>query len=213
MPACAGLANGVAGSKRTQGAGTMKYSTAGLGRVFVVRLEDGDVVHEAIEELARREGVQRAVVLVLGGADDGSRLVVGPRDGRPPAGQPIEPMERLLDGVHEMAGVGTVFPERRRPCRAASARGLRPRRSGERRLHPPGRDHLGYRRSRRHRADGQRRHAPRRLRHGLRAARAGSRLTGSLRLSGHPWPATVGALRPPSVARVRCRSGPPHRAP
>lgn len=88
----------------------MKYSTAGLGRVFVVRLEDGDVVHKAIEELARREGVQRAVVLVLGGADDGSRLVVGPRDGRPPAGQPIEPMERLLDGVHEMAGVGTVFP-------------------------------------------------------------------------------------------------------
>jgi predicted DNA-binding protein with PD1-like motif len=89
----------------------VKYSTAGLGRVFVVRLEDGDVVHEAIEELARREGVQRAAVLVLGGADDGSRLVVGPRLGRPTAGMPIEPVERLLDGVHEMAGVGTLFPD------------------------------------------------------------------------------------------------------
>ncbi len=48
---------------------------------------------------------------MLGGADDGSRLVVGPRDGRPPVGEPIEPMERLLDGVHEMAGVGTLFPD------------------------------------------------------------------------------------------------------
>ena len=86
----------------------MKYSTAGLGRVFVVRLEDGDVVHQAVEELAGREGVQRAAVIVLGGADDGSRVVVGPADGRAAV---IEPMERVLQGVHEMAGVGTLFPD------------------------------------------------------------------------------------------------------
>jgi len=29
----------------------VKYSVAGLGRVFVVRLEDGDVVHESVEQL------------------------------------------------------------------------------------------------------------------------------------------------------------------
>lgn len=86
----------------------MKYSTAGLGRVFVVRLEDGDVVHESIERLAVREGVSRAAVIVLGGADDGSRVVVGPHDGRAAV---IEPMERVLRGVHEMAGVGTLFPD------------------------------------------------------------------------------------------------------
>ena len=86
----------------------MRYSTAGLGRVFVVRLEDGDVVHEAIEALAEREGVARGAVLVLGGADDGSRVVVGPHDGRAAL---IEPMERVLHGVHEMAGVGTLFPD------------------------------------------------------------------------------------------------------
>jgi predicted DNA-binding protein with PD1-like motif len=88
----------------------VKYSTAGLGRVFVVRLEDGDVVHESIEELAAGEGVLRAAVLVLGGADDGSRVVVGPHDGRATV---IEPMERVLRGVHEMAGVGTLFPDAR----------------------------------------------------------------------------------------------------
>jgi predicted DNA-binding protein with PD1-like motif len=86
----------------------VKYSTAGLGRVFVVRLEDGDVVHESIEELAGREGVLRAAVIVLGGADDGSRVVVGPRDGRSVV---IEPVERVLRGVHEMTGVGTLFPD------------------------------------------------------------------------------------------------------
>jgi predicted DNA-binding protein with PD1-like motif len=86
----------------------VKYSTAGLGRVFVVRLEDGDVVHDSIEELAAREGVLRAAAIVLGGADDGSRVVVGPHDGRAAV---IEPMERVLRGVHEMAGVGTLFPD------------------------------------------------------------------------------------------------------
>ena len=99
----------------------MKYSTAGLGRVFVVRLEDGDVVHQAIEELAGREGVLRAAVIVLGGADDGSRVVVGPADGRAAV---IEPMERVLQGVHEMAGVGTLFPDAAGRPYAAPARRL-----------------------------------------------------------------------------------------
>jgi predicted DNA-binding protein with PD1-like motif len=85
----------------------MKYEAAKPGRMFVIRLDDGDVVHEAIEAMAREEGLQRAFVLVLGGADDGSTVVVGPEDGR---SDPIVPMERLLAGVHEMAGVGTIFP-------------------------------------------------------------------------------------------------------
>jgi predicted DNA-binding protein with PD1-like motif len=86
----------------------MKYSTAGLGRVLVIRLEDGDVVHRSIEEVAQREGILRAAVLLLGGADTGSRVVVGPRDGRAAT---IQPMQRILGGVHEVAGVGTLFPD------------------------------------------------------------------------------------------------------
>ncbi|MFA4966110.1 MAG: PPC domain-containing DNA-binding protein [Thermoleophilia bacterium] len=86
----------------------MKYSSASLGRVLIARLEDGDVVHECIEEAARAEGIARAAVLLLGGADRGSRVVVGPEDGRAAA---IVPMERLLHDVHEMAGVGTLFPD------------------------------------------------------------------------------------------------------
>lgn len=86
----------------------MKYSSAQLGRVLVVRLEDGDVVHECIEEAARAEGVARAAVILVGGAAGGSRVVVGPEDG---AVRPVVPMERLLHDVHEAAGAGTIFPD------------------------------------------------------------------------------------------------------
>jgi predicted DNA-binding protein with PD1-like motif len=86
----------------------MKYTSAGVGRVLIVRLEDGDVVHESIQAAARDAGVSRAAVLLLGGADGGSRVVVGPEDGR---AEQIVPMERVLHDVHEMAGVGTIFPD------------------------------------------------------------------------------------------------------
>lgn len=86
----------------------MQYEVASLGRVVVVRLEDGDVVHECIEEVARREGIVRGCVMLVGGAAGGSTLVVGPEDG---AGSPVVPMQRGLDDAHEVAGVGTLFPD------------------------------------------------------------------------------------------------------
>jgi predicted DNA-binding protein with PD1-like motif len=86
----------------------MKYASASLGRALIVRLEDGDIVHDCIEEAARAEGIARAAVILVGGADRGSRLVVGPEDGR---ADPIVPMERALLDVHEMVGAGTLFPD------------------------------------------------------------------------------------------------------
>ena len=86
----------------------MKYASASLGRALIVRLEDGDIVHECIEEAARAEGIARAAVILVGGADGGSRLVVGPEDGR---ADPVVPMERALPDVHEMVGAGTLFPD------------------------------------------------------------------------------------------------------
>ena len=86
----------------------MKYSEAKPGRIFVLRLEDGDILHESVEAFAREHGVRAAALIVLGGADEGSRLVVGPEEGR---SLPVTPMELVLDGVHEVAGVGTLFPD------------------------------------------------------------------------------------------------------
>lgn len=76
--------------------------------MFIIRLEDGDVVHEVIENFAMQQSINAATLIVLGCADEGSTLVVGPREGRT---LPIEPMTHILQNVHEVAGVGTVFPD------------------------------------------------------------------------------------------------------
>ncbi len=85
----------------------MRWSEAHRGRVFVIRLEHGDIVHESIERFAREQGIAVARVSILGGADCGSKLVVGPRRGE---AVPPEPMETSLEEVHEMTGVGTLAP-------------------------------------------------------------------------------------------------------
>lgn len=86
----------------------MKYAEAKPGRIFVLRLEDGDVLHESIEAFAAEHGINAAALIALGGADAGSKLVVGPEEGR---SQVIVPMERILDDVREVTGVGTLFPD------------------------------------------------------------------------------------------------------
>ncbi len=86
----------------------MRYSEAELGRVFVIRLEDGEVVHKVVEKVARDHGIRAAGLIILGGANDGSKLVVGPekKDERP-----VNPMEHVMDNVTEVVGVGTLFPD------------------------------------------------------------------------------------------------------
>lgn len=86
----------------------MKYSEARQGRVFVMRLEDGDIVHEEIEKFAVKKSIKAAAMIIIGGADEGSKLVVGPEKGR---AKPVNPMEHILDNVHEVAGTGTLFPD------------------------------------------------------------------------------------------------------
>lgn len=86
----------------------MRYSQAKQGRTFIIRLEDGDIVHEEIEKFSREKSIKAAALIILGGADKGSKLIVGPEHGRR---EPIIPMEHILDNVHEIAGTGTIFPD------------------------------------------------------------------------------------------------------
>lgn len=86
----------------------MKYSQAKQGRIFIIRLENGDILHKEIEKLARKESIKAASLIIVGGADSESRLVVGPEHGR---ADPVAPMEHVLDNVHEIAGCGTIFPD------------------------------------------------------------------------------------------------------
>lgn len=86
----------------------MKFSEAQAGRTFIIRLEDGDILHEAIERFAAAQGIRAAHLTAVGGADAGSRLITGPAEGR--AGK-IVPMETVLDNVYEVTGTGTLFPD------------------------------------------------------------------------------------------------------
>ncbi|MDY6855313.1 MAG: PPC domain-containing DNA-binding protein [Thermodesulfobacteriota bacterium] len=86
----------------------MRYSQAKTGRTFVLRLEEGDIVHEEIERFAREQSIQAAALIIVGGADEGSTLVVGPKKGR---AKPVVPIEYTLNNVHEIAGTGTIFSD------------------------------------------------------------------------------------------------------
>lgn len=88
----------------------MKYSTARTGRTFVLRLEDGDILHESIEQFAREQHIECASLQAVGGIDQGSLLVVGPVDGR--SAPPIEPQEITVPNVYEVTGTGTLFPDK-----------------------------------------------------------------------------------------------------
>ncbi|MFH1416035.1 MAG: PPC domain-containing DNA-binding protein [Elusimicrobiota bacterium] len=85
----------------------MRYTQAEYGRVFIIRLEDGDILHESIEKFAIEKNIKAAGVIMVGGADRDSSLVVGPEEGR---SEHIKPVKYMLEDVHEIAGVGTIFP-------------------------------------------------------------------------------------------------------
>jgi predicted DNA-binding protein with PD1-like motif len=77
-----------------------------MGRIFILRLYAGEIVHDILEGFAEKNNIKSAMCFFLGGAEDKSKLVVGPKDGNT---SPVEPMIAMLKGVHEGCGVGTLF--------------------------------------------------------------------------------------------------------
>lgn len=78
------------------------------GRVFVLRLEDGEILHEEIERFCKENGVRNATVTAVGGVDAGSKFVVGPTF---PIDGEIIPLTHVLEAPHELTGTGNVFPD------------------------------------------------------------------------------------------------------
>ena len=86
----------------------MNYTEAKLGRIFILRLHYEETLHEVIEKFAAQKQVKSALCFFLGGAQDKSKVIVGPKDGN---AMPPEPMITILRGVHEALGVGTIFTD------------------------------------------------------------------------------------------------------
>ncbi len=89
----------------------MKFTETKSGRIFVIRLEDGEIVQEQIEKFASEKNISSAKVQLIGGVDKGSRLIVGPKRGRSAT---IEPILYILDEMHEAVGSGTIFLNERK---------------------------------------------------------------------------------------------------
>ena len=84
----------------------MKACEGHIGRVFVIRLEDGDVVPECIEQFAEDNGVTVGQAILVGGIGEGE-VVVGPRRSEE---TPPDPMLLPIDGAHEVVAVGVLAP-------------------------------------------------------------------------------------------------------
>jgi predicted DNA-binding protein with PD1-like motif len=84
----------------------MHYTEAKFGRVFVLRLHDGDHLPDVLESFAEEKKVSSALCFLVGGVKEKSHVVVGPKTGD---ALPPEPVITLLNGVHEVCGVGTIF--------------------------------------------------------------------------------------------------------
>jgi uncharacterized protein len=84
----------------------MQASEGKIGRVFILRLEDGDAVPGCLETFAKENNIKMAGVTLIGGIGEG-QIVVGPRysDHMPP-----DPILLPLDGAHEVVGIGLIVP-------------------------------------------------------------------------------------------------------
>lgn len=85
----------------------MKAAEGKIGRVFILRMDDGDELPGAIEEFAKEKGVRVGYVSFVGGIGAG-KIVTGPRD---PGTRPVDPMLTAIDNAHEVAAVGVLAPD------------------------------------------------------------------------------------------------------
>lgn len=84
----------------------MKAQEGKIGRVFVIRLEDGDKLPDCIEEFAQEKNIQVGHVVLVGGIGSGE-VISGPKrsDAMPP-----DPQLLPVDGAHEVIGSGVLAP-------------------------------------------------------------------------------------------------------
>jgi predicted DNA-binding protein with PD1-like motif len=88
----------------------MQYTEGTIGRIFLLKFGDGDVVLDELGRFARRERVKAAAFLFLGALKKGG-IVTGPK--KPVI--PPEPNWVGFDGAWEAMGMGTIFSNKSGP--------------------------------------------------------------------------------------------------
>jgi len=83
----------------------MKYTQGRIGRVFVLKFDDGDVLLEKLTAFVKKERLKAATIIFIGALKKGD-LVTGPKKAVLP---PLPNKVAFKDGW-EVLGVGTIFP-------------------------------------------------------------------------------------------------------
>jgi len=89
---------------------SMQYTKGTIGRVFLVKFEDGDVLIDKLGDLAGKEKIRAATLIFLGALRKGS-LVTGPK--KPVI--PPEPNKVSFKDGWEVMGIGTIFTNKTGP--------------------------------------------------------------------------------------------------
>lgn len=84
----------------------MKVTEGAVGRVFIIRLEDGDILPDCIEQFALQNNINIGHVAMIGCLNEGN-IVVGPRKTHE---NPPDPMVLPIDGAHETIATGLLAP-------------------------------------------------------------------------------------------------------
>jgi predicted DNA-binding protein with PD1-like motif len=83
----------------------MQYTEGQLGRVFVVRIDDGEDMLVSLRQFINDKSVYAGSILFLGALMEG-RMVTGPEE---PVIPPI-PHFVMFEGGWEVFGIGTIYP-------------------------------------------------------------------------------------------------------
>lgn len=88
----------------------MRYTKGTIGRVFLAKFDDGDILIDKLGDLARKEKIRAASLIFLGALKEGT-LVTGPRK---PVIPPAPNRVSFKDGW-EVMGIGTIFTNKSGP--------------------------------------------------------------------------------------------------
>lgn len=88
----------------------MQYSKGKIGRVFLLKFSDDDILLKELDRLSRKEKIKAAALVFLGALKKGD-LVTGPK--RPVI--PPEPNWVKFDNAWEVMGIGTIFTNKNGP--------------------------------------------------------------------------------------------------
>jgi uncharacterized protein len=83
----------------------MQYTEGQLGRIFVVRIDDGEDMLVSLRQFVQDKGVRAGSIVFLGALMNG-RMVTGPEE---PVIPPV-PHFVMFEGGWEVFGVGTIYP-------------------------------------------------------------------------------------------------------